>query len=249
MKTSSNQLTFPMNFPFSSSLLFVLLTLFSSCKQDEATPAPENLTYTFEAGSEGWEGGFADYPNDAGVEEFYEFAFSHSNLPEPLDISRGALMQSGSNRSDDLFMFVKRKLTGLSPSQNYQVSIEVEFATDAASGAMGIGGPPGEAVYLKAGASSQEPVKVLDNADNHFRMNIDKGNQSVDGQDMKNIGDFANGTEKFEYTLKSLRMASPLLVRTNADGELWVIVGTDSGFEGITTIYYNRIQVEIEEVE
>ena len=230
------------------SFLFCLsLTLFLfSCEEEDLVNPELSFVYDFDSGTEGWIGEFADYPNDDGVEDFYQLAFAHANLPEPLNTNDGALRQSGSNRSDDLFMFVKRKLTGLEPNQEYTLDIAIEIATDAASGAVGIGGAPGESVFLKAGATSIEPMKVLDNTDNHFRMNIDKGNQSKDGRDMKNIGDYANGTADFIFTLKSLQTADPLSVTSNSDGEIWLILGTDSGFEGTTTIYYNWIKFDLE---
>ena len=76
-------------------------------------------------------------------------------------------------------------------------------------------------------------------------MNIDKGNQRQDGTNMKLIGDFANGTDLFVYKLKSLSTTMPINVISNSNGELWVIIGTDSGFEATTTIYYNRITVNV----
>ena len=138
-------------------------------------------------------------------------------------------------------MFVKKKITGLKPNTNYKIELEIEFATNAASGSFGVGGSPAENVYIKAGASTNEPMKVLDNSDNNYRMNIDKGNQSQDGTNMKLIGNFANGTDLFVYKLKSLSTTMPINVISNSNGELWVIIGTDSGFEATTTIYYNRI--------
>ena len=35
------------------------------------------------------------------------------------------------------------------------------------------------------------------------------------------------------------------LVNANSDGELWLLVGTDSGFEALTAIYYQRIDVTL----
>lgn len=72
-------------------------------------------------------------------------------------------------------------------------------------------------------------------------MNIDKKNQSQSGNDMIVIGNFANETNKNTYALKSLSNASQK-VSANDEGKLWLIAGTDSGFEGKTTIYYNRIR-------
>ena len=37
------------------------------------------------------------------------------------------------------------------------------------------------------------------------------------------------------------------LVRTDAKGRLHLIVGTDSGFEGTTRLYYEKIKVELVE--
>ncbi len=34
---------------------------------------------------------------------------------------------------------------------------------------------------------------------------------------------------------------APLQVSSDADGKIWLIVGTDSGFEGLTALYYTRI--------
>jgi hypothetical protein len=34
-------------------------------------------------------------------------------------------------------------------------------------------------------------------------------------------------------------------VLSNDAGELWITVGTDSGFEGATTIFYNYIMIEM----
>ena len=36
-----------------------------------------------------------------------------------------------------------------------------------------------------------------------------------------------------------------LTAATDESGTLWVFVGTDSGFEGATTLYYNTIDVQV----
>lgn len=228
--------------------LFALLVTLTGCKKDETTVQRSLFTFEFTSSTEGWLGDFADYPNEQNVEAFYELMFSHSVLPSPLNNNEGSLRQSGNNHSDDLFMFIKKKLDGLKPNTSYQVSLEVEIASNVANGSIGVGGSPGEGVYIKAGASTIEPVKVLNSLENHYRMNIDKGNQSQAGKDMKLIGDFANGTSLNIYKLKLLSTSSPIDVMTNANGEIWVIVGTDSGYEATTTIYYDRITVSIKEI-
>ncbi|MEM7735073.1 MAG: hypothetical protein AAF267_04720 [Deinococcota bacterium] len=235
--------------------LAVATLLLASCSEEstpEIPPSDNNtvdITYNFSSDAEGWLTDFADYP--VGEEDFYELASGHAMLPPPLDETDGALRLSGSNRSDDLFMFAKKKLDGLSPNTTYKITFDMDIASDAASGSVGIGGGPGEAVNIKIGASSVEPVKVIATEDfgydAYYVMNIDKGNQFESGEDMIRIGDFENGIDEFVYALINRNNTqTPFEAQTNDAGELWLVVGTDSGFEGITTIYYTKIAVSLE---
>jgi len=229
-----------------TKLLFAACLLnFTSCKNQDSTKGNESnietIRFDFANGLEGWQGDFADYPADN--PEFYELVFEHSTLPSPLDQKSGAIKQSGNNHSDDLFMFVKKKISGLTPNQNYGIKYTIEFASDVPDGSFGVGGSPGEAVTIKVGASQLEPKKVLQ-SDNYYRMNIDIGNQTNGGKDMMVLGDFSNDTQQAEYRLKTLIQAAYFEIQADANGEFWLIIGTDSGFESTTTIYYNKINIE-----
>jgi hypothetical protein len=198
----------------------------------------QTFVYDFSSGYEGWSGDFADYPTSDSV--FYELEFTRTTLPAPLDTSKNALMISGSNHSDDLFMFIKKKITGLSPNKTYKLLIDIELASDAPTHAIGIGGAPGESVFLKAGASLVEPKKV--NTEGFYLMNIDKSNQASPGLDMDTLGHVgvSDTTSVFSLINRS-NAAHPFKISTNDDGTVWVCIGTDSGFEGTTTLYYNKI--------
>ena len=225
--------------------LTLIFLLFNCNKEDENVityPETLELTYDFQNDNQSWEGDFADYP--LGEESFYELSYELSNLPTPLNTNSGALKQSGNNHSDDLFMFIRRQINGLKPNTNYRVSYEIEFASDVADGQVGVGGPPGEGVTIKAGAVITKPEKV--NQSGFYQMNIDKNNQANSGSDMVIIGDFSNDTNQNEYTLKNLVANDILTVSTNGSGELWLVIGTDSDFEATTTIYYNLIKVKLE---
>lgn len=206
-------------------------------------PRVEFFEWDFQEDAQGWAGEFADYPS--GEEEFYELWFSWEPLPHPLDSTQNALMITGSNRSDDLFMYVTRRVTGLLPETVYNISFTVEFASNVADNMVGIGGSPGESVYVKAGATTGEPGRILDDM-NYYRMDIDKGNQSQGGANMLVVGDFSNDTDQEVYTLKTVTNDNQgFSVLSSDSGEIWIIIGTDSGFEGTTTIYYNYISVEL----
>src|SRR5690606_4612555 len=225
-----------------SFLLLGLIIILSCSGDDDQKSNPENLSYEFDftTGTEGWLGDFADYP--AAEHEFYELEFGHAFLPEPLDNLEGALKLSRHNHSDDLFMFVKKEITGLIPNREYNLNFNIQIASDVANGSIGIGGSPGESVYIKAGATPYDPQKTIDEM-GWYRVNIDKGDQAQSGEDMIVLGNFANGTEENEYTLKTLSNSSPLRVKAGNEGRLWLLIGTDSGFEGKTTIYINKINV------
>ncbi|MCG6186549.1 hypothetical protein [Maribellus maritimus] len=227
---------------FSGKLFIAVIAaslLFLSCDEDENAPAPQEFSYEFNSDTEGWTAGFADYP--AGNDSFYEMLFEYATLPEPLDQTRGALKISGNNHSDDLFMFVKRKISGLQANKVYKVEFTVEFASNVADVSAGVGGSAGESVYIKAGVCATEPKPETDESD-WYRMNIDKGNQAQSGEDMIVIGDFSNDTNTNEYALKTVSgNIISFTLTASGNGEAWLIVGTDSAFEATTTIYFNRI--------
>ncbi|HLT73130.1 MAG TPA: hypothetical protein VKZ75_10780 [Cyclobacteriaceae bacterium] len=194
--------------------------------------------YDFADSDHGWKGDFSDYP--VGDSIAYGLCVRHDLLPANLGDGKG-LMISGTNYSDDLFMFIKKRVTGLIPSQEYQVGFQIKFASNAPQGSVGIGGSPGESVYLKAGASAVEPVKVSKNG--YYQMNIDKGNQLSGGQNMVLIGNIASHSNSFDYSFVERNNGASFTATSDANGELWLIVGTDSGFEGTTTLYYTGISV------
>ncbi len=202
------------------------------------TSSAQTFTYDFAAGYDGWTGDFADYPPSDSV--LYELAFSRTTLPAPLNTSKQALMITGKNHSDDLFMFLKKKITGLLPNTTYTIKIEIECASRAPTNGFGVGGAPGEGVILKAGATLIEPVKVVQ--EDHYRMNINKANQGLPGPDMDTIGHVgvADTTTVFAFINRS-NAGHLFTLTTNASGEAWICIGSDSGFEATTTLYYSKI--------
>jgi hypothetical protein len=206
--------------------------------------------YDFEENQQDWITGFADMPADSDP-AFYELDSGWSELPSGLE--GNAIYLSGHNHSDDLFMFLKVLVDGLKPNTSYQVFFSIDLANNTPEGMMGIGGSPGESVYVKAGAVDYEP-DVIEASDGWLRMNIDKGNQASEGEDMINLGTLANPNidlDTFtgeEYALMTLdNQDHTFTVTTDNDGIVWVITGSDSGFEGATTVYYDKISITFSE--
>lgn len=224
--------------------IFIGLLIFSGCKKDSKDDDQLRLVSDFTDDKDGWQAGFAEYNGDH--EEIYELEEELAMLPAPLDETKQAYRISGMNRSDDLFMYLTRKVDGLQPNTTYRASFTLEIASDAISDGVGAGGAPGEAVGVGIGLTDVEPVSEPDE-DNFYRMNIDKIQQCcTDGEDMIVIGDVANGTSDPVYTL--IERSGEFAATTDDQGQLWVIVGTDSGFEGKTDLYYSTIQVFFEKI-
>lgn len=223
----------------------------------QATVAAQviELNYNFRGGDLGWTAGFADYPPHTDPDNrFYELSARLSYIPRKLirKPQLGFYIQ-GNNHSDDLFMFLKRRLAveeGIIAGRTYRIEYIITLASNAPSGCGGIGGAPGESVYLKAGASSIEPLAVLQ-SNNHLRMNVDKGNQSQSGTAASVAGNIANGIPceqalpLFPFALIERSHQYTTNVTANENGELWLLVGTDSGFEELTRLYYQSIRVKL----
>ena len=228
------------------SLVLLALALFilpvAGCSEKSE---PIDINFDLSRDAEGWAGGFTDLPVEY-EQDSYQLDYGYVDSP----LGGKALMLSSMNRSDDTFMFIKKQLTsadGLSPNTAYLVTIEVTFASNAPAGAVGIGGPPGEAVYVKVGASAIEPSPVDDNG--FYTLTVDKGSQSEGGRDAVVVGNVAKlVNDDFEtYELKTLaNQDNPLEVTTDADGNMWIFAGTDSGFEGLTTLYYTEVNITLE---
>lgn len=228
-----------------AKLALALIAFFAFACQENPTLAPPVTTGvlvddSFATNTNGWDGDYTDY----GVEQqsLIEFSFTHATLPAPLNQSQKALRVFGRNRSDDLFMFVRKQLTGLAPNTDYKLVFDLEMASLHPSGSIGIGGSPATSVFLKAGASATKPEKVKDG--NFYHLSVDKGAQSDEGTAAVILGNVSNGKDVEEYALfQRSNTERPLTARSNANGELWVFVGTDSGFEGDQALYYTKIKV------
>ena len=76
-------------------------------------------------------------------------------------------------------------------------------------------------------------------------MNLDKGGQSQGGEDAVVLGTIAkpdDGTDEY-VLIERDNSGSPLLTMSDENGRVWVFVGTDSGFEGTTALYYTHIKI------
>jgi hypothetical protein len=208
--------------------------------------------FDFRQGVQGWASGFADWPG--GDPGSYELDSGIRPLPTELGAGDGFMIQ-GNNHSDDLFMFLKRRLTtadDILPNQSYRVRFDIRFGSNAPSGGAGVGGAPGEGVTLKAGGGAIEPLVIP--VGGRLQMNVDKSDQILGGRYASVLGNIANGLPPnpggpAPYVSVTRSGTHPFAARSDSAGNLWLLIGTDSGFEGLTRLFYQSITVNLLQFE
>jgi hypothetical protein len=225
-----------------SILIMLSVIVFISCKKNNAKEVKE-FKFDFAQSVEGWQSFFSDYP--VGSEVFYELVFSRPALPAPLDGSVSAIKISGNNHSDDLLSLIVRKIENLKPSTAYSVTFDIELASNVTSNAPGIGGSPD--LELGVGGLAYRPENNI--SQGYYRPNFTSRLQSRESNEvLKSVGRIGVSPDyPTSFTLINRNnLSDPMPLKTNADGELWLMIGTDSGFEGITTLFYKSIMVRME---
>ncbi len=217
-----------------------------SCSKESSTPFLLMTTDFTQGVSQDWKAGFAEYSTETDTSSI-QIRSGARKLPAPLNTSESGFMLSAYNRSDDMFMYIYQRLPNFAPNTKYNVEFFVKLASDAAEGSVGVGGSPAHSVYLKAGATGTEPVTKLEGT--QYVFNLDKGNQANEGKDMIILGDIATGLSTPTYKLIERNSTKPFQATSNAKGELFLVVGTDSGYEGLTTLYYSLIQARFTPVQ
>ncbi|MFH1567479.1 MAG: hypothetical protein ABIL09_05705 [Gemmatimonadota bacterium] len=227
--------------------LAAALWLTGACSGQGPGPGPGEQVFTWELADDpqGWVSLFVDYP--VGEEAGCELTAGHRSLPAPLATGRGGLYISGHNRAAELGMFWKRPVDGLQPDTRYGVRFEVVLATDAPSGCAGIGGAPGASVAVCAAATTAEPVALREQGAGGAYWGLSAASLSGPAfYEASRLGDAANGRPceaSREYALKTLRSAPDhWIVRTDGAGRAWLLVGTRSGIEAPTGLYYLRLE-------
>ncbi len=204
------------------------------------------LRYQFETGNCGFLPIFSDYHDDNNNYETYEMKAEYKKNPVIGDES-SSLYIASQNRSDDMFMGYVKNIDGLKPNTEYNFNVVFELATNVEKGMFGIGGSPGEAVSVKCGIVNIKPENKKDDI-GVFRLNINQGAQSLEGKDMQVLGNISkpeNSTIKgFEFK----RFETSITVTTDSNGSVYLIIATDSGFEGLTEYYLDNVTINIKNV-
>lgn len=184
-------------------------------------------TIDFAAEGARWTVGSSDYEADTAPDDV-----SAAVVAQPDPLSGRGLRIAGTNHSDDLFVYVWRRLDGLYPGAQYQAHWTLTVVAEVPAGCMGVGGAPGEGVTVKAGVAASRPATVV--RDGEFLFNQDKGAQTQGGSGAAVLGDLTSSGQDcvaVPAEHKTMSAAQPGGVQADAQGGAWVWVGIDSGHE------------------
>jgi len=233
--------------------------LLTSCLGDDDSVAPDAgsepefiFSYNFSSGIGEWETGFAEYPLSA--EDTMQIDVDIISAPPELGAGDSLLRLAAIDPVGDLFSFIKLKITGLPAESNFTVLVETEFATlnFDTLGTVYDGDLP---VHVKAGIFETDPLLVASEdslsvgyAFNEF--DIDKGNNADAGADMVLLGTL-NMPEPQVFTsiLRANNNGRELSGSTDADGNMWLLIGTDSEAKMHQAFYYSRVAVLFDELD
>jgi hypothetical protein len=224
------------------SLFAVALVALTSCLN---SAAPRNtLTYDFNmnVAGEGWIEGASDF--DVGREADVDVVTDLLPLPSPLPAELLGRYLAGTNISDDVFLFIKKRFDGLAPNTTYRVAMAVEIVSDIHADCTVGTGP---LVWIKAGALGTEPA-VVDQG-GRWVMNIDKGDQDTKGQFLQ-LGDIRNDLSgcpspgTFDAKGSTLQQQEMELI-TDDSGGFWIFLGTESGFESRHEVYFTGFRIQV----
>ena len=234
---------------------FLVLLLLGACNttfEDNALSDVDLISsFDFETGHQDWIAGVSDYSvSDSSENTEYSYSFYNSKTPDNLPWQGYGLTITAENPHGDLFYFFKKHVSGLKSNVNYKVDFEFIVYTQLEAGNV-VGTT--EDVFLKVGAVNSEPITQLAETGGiaeYYTLNLDKGTTNAgSGEDLQNLGSIKNYTKATVEAISGNTFKSPLIVKTDAQGSIWLIIGVDSSIQNqltfglmAMTVYYTEIK-------
>lgn len=185
-----------------------------------------------------------DRTYDTFPEETSHWLIQHGLHPLPPELEmpskKGFLLQ-GNNHSDDIDKWLVREIQ-TAPSTKYKVTLKATFASNAQAGGFGVGGS--EDLQVHVGASPIDPTPVRVDSTDHVRFPLELYPYLTNTyQTTANDLPFS-----FEKPFRLVTVEHAYEGESSADGSLWLMVGTHSGFESFSALYYASIEARLEPV-
>ncbi len=243
------------NYGIGLLLNLAFIIFLSGCLTSNDEPSnPLLISRTvFAEDAEGWEAQFSEY--EPGLEDSLKLSFTHDKFMASESIGEvTAVVQSGYATNSDLYMFIKRQISGFKPNTSYSVVFTLELFAQLNEDFSGDLSEDDNGSFLKAAVYTEEPdTLIVDDVDHPGKKivitNFDKGNDQTVGPNMALIG-------KLEHT--SLNESPLLLIgtsegddlfgTTDSEGKMWMMIGVDTNQPLDQSIFYSFIGIEFREI-
>ena len=232
------------------SLIFLQACLNDDDLNDNGTDPSFIFSYNFEGGQGEWIDGFTEYP--LSKEDSLMISSEFTVVPSTITVADSLLRLSVIDTEGELFSFLKIQIEDLTPSTVFDVELEIELAAENLDAA-GTTYTDDMKVHVKAGVFENEPLIVdgdsIDFGYTTYVLDIDKGNGTDAGDDMVFLGTFDMPEPRASTPITRGNNSGKLLrASTDADGNMWLLIGTDSETKMHQAFYYSRVTVFYYEV-
>jgi len=250
--------------PSRLSIALLVLAVFAGCSSSGPEVDPEVqpgvFEFDFDTGRQGWEPIFVGVPKDKeGGEDLasqVETEADHRALPDEVEKEGEALFAHGFTGTPGLGLFFRRRVTGLAPGTRYRVSFEVEIASDVGEGCFGAGGSPSSTRIHTVAVPRKPSREVKEDRLTDFYVFDYEATAEAMASPTSALGTIANGLPCKEaseigwpFRLKTLSSEPDFWrVTTGEKGEVWLLVGSITTFNGKTSLYYNEVTARFEKV-
>ena len=199
--------------------------------------------FDFESGDQQWNGGVSDFPVE--FVDSLSVRMTTDEVANSLFLDGGSgLNISGENPHGDLFYYFYRKVAGLTPNKLYQLDFEFLVYAQLLEAPETLSS---DELYLKIGAVNWQPeLEEVEwhNSLEYQTLNLDKGEVNSDGgKDMINVGSIKSFTDEVPEIISGNTFDDNFTVESDANGNIWILVGVDSGIKSNLTFGMEALNV------
>lgn len=231
-------------------LYAMTLLLLSGCSQapndetnEQAKQQQPDITfsYNFDDHMEGWVSGFSGI-NDHYLSMGYDINYSHGDYAYMNILNKGIYL-AGNHLESDVFMYTTKRFSetdGLKSLTHYKIDLDFDALSTMITT---LTDTTENQIYVKAGVLDRlpEPDLTLNTLNQVYQVTSGQG-PHTDGTDLLTLGNLAIQPNKDKiYGQKSFQKS--FYAKTNSNGELWVIIGTDASSQSSSSIYFDNITV------
>ncbi|MBR9998822.1 MAG: hypothetical protein KFF73_07615, partial [Cyclobacteriaceae bacterium] len=160
-----------------------------------------------------------------------------------------AMVQTGKATNSDLFMYIKKQISGFEPNASYSIVFNVEMFAQLREEFSGDLESTNNGSFLKVSVYTDEPdTVVVEDTQNPeikiVRTNFDKGDDRVTGPNMALIGKLTyTDVDETPLLLVGTSQADEILGTANDEGEMWMMIGVDTNQPVYQDIFYSFIGI------